>query len=156
MWCLWEAALGRVSMRLGRKTITVYSLQKLDYTTGLLHTFDWIVCFVFISSYISLLYFVYFYNGYYYSLKLIFNKKRQSCAYYCRALLSIATFRHTPCLSSTGTVGSSLKLEVKSTFTFSHFSDAFIQSDLQLGNKAMKRQTDRGSARNTKSQALFK
>ncbi len=47
----------------------------------------------------------YFYNGYYCSLKLTFNKKRQSCAY-CRALLSIATFRHTPRLSSKGTFDS--------------------------------------------------
>ncbi len=34
------------------------------------------------------------------------------------------------------------------TFTFSHFADAFIQSDLQLGNTKLfilKRQTDRGS-----------
>ncbi len=42
-------------------------------------------------------------------------------------------------------------------FTFSHFADAFIQSNLQLGNTLiLKRQTDRGSAPNTKSQALFK
>ncbi len=45
------------------------------------------------------------------------------------------------------------------TFTFSHFADAFIQSDLQLGKTKrfiLKRQSDRGSVRNTKSQALFK
>ncbi len=54
------------------------------------------------TVYISLLY---FYKGYYCSLKLTFNKKRQSCAY-CRALWSNATFRHTPHLSSKGTVGS--------------------------------------------------
>ncbi len=57
--------------------------------------------FVFISSYISLLY---FYNGYYCSLiKLTFNKKRQS--YACCALLSMAPSWHTPRLSSKGTVG---------------------------------------------------
>ncbi len=50
--------------------------------------------------------YIYFYNGYYCSLiKLTFNKKRQSCTY-CRALLSTATFRHTPRLSSKGTVSS--------------------------------------------------
>ncbi len=43
-------------------------------------------------------------------------------------------------------------------FTFSHLADAFIQSDLELGDTKrliLKRQTDRGSAHNTKSQALF-
>ncbi len=48
--------------------------------------------------------YIYFYNGYYCSLKLTFNKNRQSCAH-CRTLFSIATFRHTPRLSSNGTVG---------------------------------------------------
>ncbi len=47
------------------------------------------------------------------------------------------------------------------TFTFSHLADTFIQSDLQLGvayikRLILKRQTYRGSANNTKSQALFK
>ncbi len=42
-------------------------------------------------------------------------------------------------------------------FTFSNLADAFIQSDLQLGNTfILKRQSDRGSAHNTKSQSLFK
>ncbi len=46
------------------------------------------------------------------------------------------------------------------TFTFSHFADAFYPKRLTIGEYKkrliLKRQTDRGSARNTKSQALFK
>ncbi len=44
------------------------------------------------------------------------------------------------------------------TFTFSHLADTFIQSDLQLGvHKAINlEEANRGSANNTKSQALFK
>ncbi len=45
------------------------------------------------------------------------------------------------------------------TFTFSHLADAFIQSDLigeYIKRLILKRQTYRGSANNTKSQALFK
>ncbi len=43
------------------------------------------------------------------------------------------------------------------TFTFSHFADAFIQSDLQyIKQLIFKRQTVRKRAHNTKSQTLFK
>ncbi len=46
------------------------------------------------------------------------------------------------------------------TFTFIHFADTFIQSDLQLGiHKAIllkEAKADTGSARNSKFQALFK
>ncbi len=45
------------------------------------------------------------------------------------------------------------------TFTFSHFADAFPKR-LTIGECIkrfiLKKQTDRGSARNTKSQALLK
>ncbi len=48
--------------------------------------------------------------------------------------------------------------KVEFTFTFSHFADAFIRLTIgeYITRLILKRQTNRGSARDTKSQALFK